>query len=290
MCSTRVKSLWYSCALVAIVVAVLSHRISFAQATRSPGRQASPRSGAPGASNAPAATKAEAGSLDKPLDLARAAKEKFQSIRDYTCMFIKQERIGGQLQPEEYMVMKARVRPFSVYLKWQKPFEGREAIYVHGQYDGKLMVHSTGVEKVVGGTVALNPKGETAMENSRHAITEAGIGNLVDQLVSRWEAERKLGQTKVELRDVKVDGRPCVCVKTQHPNDPRQYAYHRSRVFFDKEHWLPIRFEGYDWPKRGSAPDGDLVEVYTYRDLMFNVSLTATDFSIDNPNYSFGRF
>ena len=227
--------------------------------------------------------------LDEPIRLAQKAREKFRTIQDYSCLFIKRERVNGQLLPEEYVQMKSRVRPFSVYLRWQKPYEGREAIYVEGQHDGKLMVHSTGVEKVVGGTVALNPRGEMAMENSRHDITEAGIGNLAEQLVTRWEAERKLGQTQAELKDMKVDGRPCIMVKTTHPNDPRHYAYYRSRVFFDKENGLPIRFEGYDWPRRGSAPDGDKLEEYTYRDLKFNVSLTSADFSTENPKYNFGR-
>lgn len=240
-----------------------------------------------------AATQSQASSqsspLDEPIRLAQQAHEKFRTIQDYTCLFIKRERINGQVLPEEYVYMKARSRPFSVYLKWQKPYDGREAIYVEGQYGGKLMVHSTGVEKVVGGTVALNPRGEMAMENSRHDITEAGIGNLVEQLVSRWEAERKLGQTQAEIKDMKVDGRPCVMVKTTHPNDPRHYAYYRSRVFFDKEHGLPIRFEGYDWPRRGSSPDGDNLEEYTYRELKFNISLTSADFSTENPKYNFGR-
>jgi hypothetical protein len=227
--------------------------------------------------------------LDEPIRLAQKAREKFRTIQDYSCLFIKRERINGQVLPEEYVQMKSRTRPFSIYLKWQRPYDGREAIYVEGQYDGKLMVHSTGVEKVVGGTVALNPRGEMAMENSRHDITEAGIGNLIEQLIARWGAERKLGQTQAEIKNMKVDERPCFMVKTTHPNDPRHYSYYRSRVFFDKEHGLPIRFEGYDWPRRGSAPDGDNVEEYTYRDLKFNISLTSTDFSTENPKYNFGR-
>jgi hypothetical protein len=112
----------------------------------------------------------------------------------------------------------------------------------------------------------------------------------VEQLLTRWNTERSLGQTKVELKDMKVDGRSCVCVKTEHPIDPKRYAYHRSRVFFDKEHGLPIRFEGYDWPRRGGAPDGELLEVYTYRDVKLNVSLSGIDFSVENPRYNFGRF
>ena len=228
--------------------------------------------------------------LDQPLQLAYKARDKFRTIQDYTCVLVKQERIDGELLPMEYVQMKARPRPFSVYLKWLKPYEGREAIYVAGHNDGKILVHSTGVEKVVGGTVALDPRGDMAMENSRHVITEAGLGNLIDQLVTRWEAEKKLGQTEAVVKNnAKVDTRVCWCVKTTHPHDPRRYSYYRSRVFFDKEHGLPIRFEGYDWPRRGSAPDGDLVEVYTYRDLKFNVALSAADFSADNPRYNFGR-
>ena len=228
--------------------------------------------------------------LDQPLQLAYKARDRYRTIQDYTCVLVRQERIEGELQPMEFIQMKARNRPFSVYFNWLKPYEGREAIYVDGQNKGKLMVHSTGVEKVVGGTVALEPRGDMAMENSRHDITEAGIGKLIDQLVKRWEAEKTLGQTQVVMKEnATVDTRTCWCVKTTHPHDPRRYLYYRTRVFFDKENGLPIRFEGYDWPRRGSAPDGDLVEQYTYRDLKFNVPLTAADFSTDNPKYNFGR-
>jgi outer membrane lipoprotein-sorting protein len=241
-------------------------------------------------SRTPPATSAEPGAFDEAIRVALEARERLKGIQDYTCTFIKRERINGQLLPEEYIVMKARNRPFSVYMKWQRPYEGREVIYAQGQYDGKVMAHSTGVEKVVGGTVALDPRGSMAMENSRHDITEAGIGNLVNQLVTRWQKEKQLGQTKVEVKEnANVDGRPCICVKTQHPQDPKNYSYFRSRVFFDKENGLPIRFEGYDWPRRGSPPEGDVVESYTYRDLKINVSLTGLDFNVENPKYNFGR-
>jgi hypothetical protein len=232
----------------------------------------------------------EASPLDEPIRLSLEARDKYRAIQDYSCTFIKRERVNGQLLPEEYIFMKVRSKPFSVYMKWQKPYEGREVIYAQGQYDNKVMAHSTGVEKIVGGTVALDPRGDMAMENSRHDITEAGIGNLVGQLATRWQKEKSLGQTNVEIKEsAVVDGRQCWCVKTQHPMDPKNYPYYRTRVFFDKEHGLPIRFEGYDWPRRGSAPDGDMVEVYTYRDLKFNIALTAMDFNVANPKYSFGR-
>ncbi len=277
------RSAWYISVSLLLSIALADSPVLFGQDSK-PARRDSTAS----EESLPAA---ESSPLDEPLRLAMNAREKFRTIQDYSCTFIKQERINGKLLPEEYISMKARTRPFSVYLKWQKPHEGREVIYVDGRHDGKIMVHSTGVEKLVGGTVALDPRGEMAMESSRHNITEAGIGNLIDQLISRWESQKKFGQTKVELKDnATVDGRSCWCVKTTHPNDPRQYPYHRARIFFDKAHGLPIRMEAYDWPQRGSPPDGELVEVYTYRDLKFNTSLTSLDFSVENPKYNFGRF
>ena len=282
------NSLIFRVRIAAVLVVSVSAALSAPAVRGQDGKQTSRDAAAPPRSTSPADGTSP---LDEPLRLATQAQEKFRTIQDYTCTFIKRERIGGQLLPEEYVFLKSRTRPFSIYMKWQQPYEGREVIYVKGQNDGKLLAHSTGVEKVVGGTVALDPRGEMAMENSRHDITEAGLGNLVDQLVLRWSGERKLGQTKAEVKEnATVDGRSCWCVKTQHPADPKHYAYYRSRVFFDKQHGLPIRFEGYDWPRRGSAPDGDAVEVYTYRDLRLNVSLTALDFSVENPKYSFGRF
>jgi hypothetical protein len=263
---------------VAATLALAPTLFSFGQDARQPRRETAARQ-----------EPATVSPLDQPIELAQKAREKYRTIHDYSCILIKRERIDGQLQPMEFIQMKMRNRPFSVYMKWQQPYEGREAIYVDGQYGGKLMVHSTGLEKTVAGTVALDPRGEMAMENSRHAITEAGLGNLINQLCTRWESERKLGKTQVELKDLKVDGRSCVCVKTLHPNEPRNFTYYRARVFFDKETSLPIRFEAYDWPRRGGAADGDLVEEYTYRDLKFNISLTANDFNTENPAYNFGR-
>ena len=65
-------------------------------------------------------------------------------------------------------------------------------------------------------------------------------------------------------------------------------AQSSRQVYIDKENNLPIRFEAYDWPKGGKAPD--LMEEYTYSDLRVNVGLTPRDFDPANKSYSFGRF
>ena len=234
--------------------------------------------------------KAFQAALDEPLQLAYQARQRFEHVRDYECRFIKRESIDGKLQPRQFIWLKARQKPFSVYMHWINVHPGRELIYVAGRNNGKMLVHERGLKKVIAGTMALDPRGKRAMSESRHSITEVGIGSLIDKLIQNWEAQRKLGQTGVVvLNNTKVDGRPCWCVKTTNPPDPKHYMFYRTRIFFDKKHGLPIRVEGYGWP-RGGAPGGALKEEYTYTDLKLNVGLRAVAFDPGNPRYAFGRF
>jgi len=229
--------------------------------------------------------------LQQALELAYKARRAYQSIRGYTCIFIKRERINGVLGPMEFIRMKVRRRPFSIYMHWLQPHTGREVIYVRGRYGDKLLAHETGAKKIIAGTVKLDPRDPKLLKYSRHPITEAGIGNMIAKLIRHWEAQRRALDGKVVVLDnARVDTSVCWCVKCSHPRRSGRNAYYRIRVFFDKETSLPIRFEGYDWPQPGGDSNGLLIEEYTYRNLRTDVVLTAWDFSPHNPRYNFGRF
>lgn len=229
-------------------------------------------------------------SLEQALRLANQAWERYRTITNYSCVFLKQERINGQLRQAEFIQLKVRVQPFSVYMKWFKPHNGREVIYVAGRNQGKLLAHETGVRKIVAGTLWLDPMGRRALSNSRRPITQVGVGNLIERLIDAWQSAQKFGMPQAEvLSNFRVDNRPCWCVRIVYPYAPQYYLYHRIRVFFDKEHSLPVHFEGYDWPRDGSDGQGQLGARYTYRNLRFNQPLGSLEFSIDNPRYNFGR-
>src|SRR5437899_1253652 len=129
----------------------------------------------PASSQAPPASP-----LDEPLRLVADAKQAYQGIRDYTCTMIKKERLNGQLQPDNVVRMKVRNLPFSVYLGWVAPKEsaGQEACYVAGKNNGQMRVHSQGVLGVVG-FVTMPVNDPRVLANTKHSITEAGIGNLI---------------------------------------------------------------------------------------------------------------
>ena len=63
-----------------------------------------------------------------------------EKIHDYSATLVKRERIGGKLLDREYMFVKLRQKPFSVYMCFLAPAElrGREVIYVKGENNGNI--------------------------------------------------------------------------------------------------------------------------------------------------------
>jgi hypothetical protein len=222
----------------------------------------------------PAAPVNPASPMDEPLRLLAEAKKAYAGVKDYSCLLLKRERMDGPLQPLNVMVMKVRAEPFSVYLRWQEPRDkaGQEACYVAGKNNGQMRVRSSGVLGAVG-FVSMDPNDPKAQKNSRHSITEAGFGNLLERYAARWEKEREINRTKVSVAEYEYAKRRCIRVETVHPREAAdQFAFSRNVLYFDKETHLPVRVECYDWPRpEGGA--GDLVEEYSYVNVRLNVGL-----------------
>jgi hypothetical protein len=165
-------------------------------------------------------------------------------------------------------------------MRWQAPasLSNQEACYVTGKNNGMLRARSPGFLGTVG-FVSLDPHDPRCLENSRHAITEAGIGNLIERFGKGWQGESRLNLTQVRIAEYDYNKRRCTRVETIHPDKHGNYfSFYRSLVYFDKTTHLPIRVENYDWPRAGGDPNGTLVESYSYVDLRLNVGLPANTF------------
>ena len=216
-------------------------------------------------------------------------RDRYTQVRDYTCTFVKRERIDDRLTPQHIMVMKARTSPNSVYFRFQQPNQGREAIYVHGRNNGRIVAHDVGITKFLAGTMHLDPRGSMAMEDNRHPVTEAGIGTLIETVAKHWAVELTPGESQLTFHDeVRVGNRRCTLIESVHPQRRPDFLFHKVKLYIDQEHGLPIRFEAYDWPRHAGAA-AELVEEYSYLDLKINVGLHDHDFDPANKQYSFGR-
>jgi len=228
--------------------------------------------------------------LDPALKIAYAALAKIRAdVNDYSCTLIKQERINGELGPEEYMFAEIRnrkvvnekiVTPLSVYLYFLKPntIKGREVIYIEGENNGKIVAHEGTGPLRLAPAVWLQPDGPIAMRGQLYPITDIGIETLVDKLIEKGERDRKRGECEVDfIKGAKINGRVCTVLQVKHPTPRPWFDFHIARIFIDDETQLPVRYAAYTWPATtGGKPV--LLEAYTYLNLKLNVDLKNGDF------------
>lgn len=216
---------------------------------------------------------AQTGKVDLLGVWIKAARETFARVRDYQCTFSKRELINGALQDEQVAIMKVRSQPFSVNVKFTAPrtMSGKEASYVVGRHNGKMRAKSGGALGLVG-YVTMDPRDPKALRGSRHSITEAGIGNLIDRIATE-HAQGQAGGRNVQITfaEVMFNRRSCVRFDVRDNAADGVNRHARTVIYFDKETNLPVRSEAYD-------ARGGLVECFSYTDLRFNVGLTDSAF------------
>lgn len=219
--------------------------------------------------------------MDQAIALLDEARRNFESVRDYECRLMRRERVNGTLLPEGVMTMKVRTQPLSVYLRCESPDadKGMEVCFVEGQNQGMMRVHPPRLMGIFG-FWSVDLKDPRAVQKNRHCITEAGLGTLLESTARYWDMERRLGKTLVFITDEKLGSHNCTRIETVHPDRKAGAFYgYRSVLWLDKATHLPAGAETYDWPRRGGAEGGDLLEWYRYLDLRCNTGLEDTVFS-----------
>jgi len=223
---------------------------------------------------------APATGMDQAIALLSEARAQFRNVRDYECRLLRRENVNGTLLPESTVAIKVRNKPLSIYLKCESPSadKGLEVCYVEGRNHGMMRVHPAGLLGVLG-FWSVDPHDPRAFEKSRHCITEAGLGNLLESTARYWEMERRLNKTLVNITDAELGGHACTRIETIHPDRNSSYYGYRCVLWLDKDTHLPAGAETYDWPRRGGPEGGDLLEWYRYLDLRRNIGLGDDTFS-----------
>jgi hypothetical protein len=223
--------------------------------------------------------------LAPALEQAYKAREALAAVKDYEAYFEKREFVERRLVTSK-INLKVREQPFSVYLGFIEPNAGREVIYVEGQNEGMLLAHDVGI-KALAGTVSRAPNSKDAMDGNRYPVTMIGVRKMLEQVIAQWEQEAKFSETDVKyypnakLGDVEVKA-----IQSTHPQPRKQFRFHMTRLYLDKQTNLPVRVEQFGFPTAGEKTP-PVVEEYTYSRLKANIGLTERDFDTKNPSYAF---
>jgi len=216
------------------------------------------------------------------LRIVEATQAEFDAnVKDYSCTFIKQERVDGELGEEQKIALKIMQQPFSVYMQFLQPFAGREVAWVEGENSGRLVVLETGFKRMMG-KMNLDPNGSLAMKGQKHPITSVGIRNLMIKLRKMWEAETKFAECDVTSNpNSKIGDRSCTMIQVVHPIARQDFKFHAARLFIDNELKIPVHFDAFLWPETETS-EPPLDERFTYAELKVNNDFTAKDFDSKN--------
>jgi hypothetical protein len=228
---------------------------------------------------------AEEHPLAPALRIARECLETAEAVKDFDASFSKRDVVDGEVFAHT-MRVKFRAEPFSVYMRFAEPHDGREVIYVEGRNENKLLAHEPGLLSLAG-TIELDPLSDKAMSESRHPITNMGLLLLVDGVIKQWESELPYGEIEVKYYpNAKLRSMQCRVIESVHPRPRRQFKFHKTRLFIDSATNLPVRVEQYGFPvSPGEKPP--LLEEYTYWNIRPNAGLTDRDFNPENPEYGY---
>lgn len=283
------------CLILAVVAA-----ISLAAA---PAPQASPASSLVHPDDPPApsgpATPADLARLARtdPVGLLDACRRKFKTdVRTYHATFHKRERINGELFPQEVIHLTVREEPYAVLMLWQSgsrkvlgtATEG--ALFVAGENDGKMIVWRPSA--LLAKTLPLSPTDRQARSAARYAITEAGLGHVLERTYRAWANERDRGRLQAEFLGTRpvpeAGGRVCHVIKrtcaapsidpfvmTEPPPDAAGRpadAVTTITLLIDAE-------TGFQLGSELRRADGELAGAYYYRDIELNPTFSREQFT-----------
>lgn len=225
------------------------------------------------------------GSLAVLRQIQQKAVAQYASMDSYMARFTRREYFKGKLHPEEVMLFKFRKEPWSVYLKWiGQEGRGREALYVKGQHESKIHILLAAGDMPLmpaGKRMSFEPDNILVRSSSRHPVTSAGVGNLIERFSTVLEGMERndpsvgtatyLGRQKRPEFSVPVEAVEWKIPAELESSLPRGG---RRWCFFDPDNNLPALLITHD-------DQGQLVEYYRYDRFQFPVTLDNDDFNPD---------
>jgi len=220
-----------------------------------------------------------------PSGLLHLARERCQrETGDFSCLFVKQERINGTLKPVEEIDARYRADPLRVYMIWRRGADqATRALFVDSQAfvdrDGQRLarVEPAGVLLRLFVSDVMAPIHDArARKASRRAIDEFGFRSSFE-LIERVN-DLAAARNELELRfegEGAVDGRATVILVRRLPYTGPGGRYPNAKLILhlDQEWLLPTAVFSYADPG-----GGELLGSYLYTRVNLNPDFGEDDF------------
>jgi hypothetical protein len=196
----------------------------------------------------------------------------YDHLTAYVCLYEKEELAisKGELQTMRLSFRK----PFDVRLDWldDRGKVDQTAVYRQGANNGKVLARQSGLASLMG-TMKLDPNESLALEDSRHPITEAGLGKLIERVQHDVATP---GISSRFLGEETLDGRPAYKFEFKANGDKTVGGLAgatRSLIWIDQEMKLPAKLELY-------GATNTLLERHRFKNMLLNPKLTDKTFAL----------
>jgi hypothetical protein len=157
-----------------------------------------------------------AASSQEVLGIVADMEAAYARIQDYTARLVKRERIKDKLRDPEDILLKFR-EPGKIYMRWMgSDVPGRQILFVRGRDQDRALIHEPGFPSSLI-TILTAPDSALVLQESRHPITDVGLGRLIELLAAharrataRGELASRMSRQRI-LAEVgrKIFIRPC---------------------------------------------------------------------------------
>jgi outer membrane lipoprotein-sorting protein len=211
-------------------------------------------------------------SSERSVDWAQVVAS-YSQVKDYTSTYEKEERAISNGEPQRIRLYFRK--PLDVRLEWLND-SGRVdqiAVYRQGFNDGQLLARRLGAFGGLLGTMRLDPRSSRALADSRHPITDVGIGDIIDRISDDLRNQR--ASLRVTVEDV-LDGQPHDRFDFESPESVSLFGVEgarRAAAWIDRTVKLPVQVRLVD-------AAGTVLERHRFKDLRLNVGLTDATFTL----------
>jgi hypothetical protein len=173
-------------------------------------------------------------------------KNSYEAVADYLCLYEKEERAIAN--GEKQTIRLSFRKPLDVRLDWLDD-QGKidqTAVYRQGFNDGKVIARQGGLLGALAGKLRLDPNESLALSDSRHPITEVGLGKIIERALK--DAANPLISSSFAGEET-LDGRPSYKFEftaTGNQAVGGLEAARKALIWIDRELKLPVKLELYE--------------------------------------------
>ena len=219
-----------------------------------------------------ATTSAKSGSEASPVTW-NEANSAYERVLDYTCLYEKEEKAISD--GEKQTIRLSFRKPLDVRLEWLNDHGkiDQTAVYRQGLNDGKVLARQSGLLGALAGKLRLDPNESLALSDSRHPITDVGLGKIIERAL-KDAANPRISFTFARAET--LDGTSSYKFEFAATGNEAVGGLETARkalIWIDRELKLPVKVELYDAANM-------LLERHRFKQVSINQKLSDKTFTL----------